>query len=119
MRQRLLSEEGKAKYKKRMFTIELIFGHLKFNLGYRDFLLRTLMKVRGEFFLMCIGHNLKKIFGHRPAMLPNQPIKPKNNLKLGSIDIWAKFLENFSDFWAWIFQPESFGVGVLGQPVET
>jgi transposase len=68
MRQRLLSGEGKEKYKRRLFTVEPIFGHLKYNLGYRTFLLRTLDKVRGEFKLMCIGHNLRKILTWKMAM---------------------------------------------------
>lgn len=68
IRQRLLSGEGKEKYKRRLFTVEPIFGHLKHNLGYRTFLLRTLDKVRGEFKLMCIGHNLRKIFSWKMAM---------------------------------------------------
>ena len=41
MREKLSSEEGKRKYFKRQYTIEPIFGHLKFNLGYRNFLLRV------------------------------------------------------------------------------
>lgn len=63
MRQRLLSKEGKEKYLnlKRLYTTEPVFGNIKHNLGYRYFLLRTLKKVKGEFRLMCIGHNLKKI----------------------------------------------------------
>ena len=36
-------------------------GHLKYNLGYRHFFLRSLKKVKGEFRLMCIGWNLKKM----------------------------------------------------------
>jgi transposase len=68
MRQRLLSEEGREKYKKRLYTVEPIFGHLKFNLGYKSFLLRTLEKVRGEFKLMCIGYNLRKIFSYKMAL---------------------------------------------------
>jgi hypothetical protein len=44
-----------------MYTVEPVFGHLKFNLGYRQFSLRTLKKTRGEFKLMCIGYNLKKM----------------------------------------------------------
>ncbi len=55
------SEEGKAKYFKRQYTIEPIFGHIKFNIGYRHFLLRGLEKVNGEFKLMSIGWNLKKL----------------------------------------------------------
>lgn len=60
-RAKILSDEGKKKYKKRMHTVEPVFGHIKFNLGYRHFLLRGLERVKGEFNLMCIGYNLKKI----------------------------------------------------------
>lgn len=68
MRKRLLSEEGRQKYKKRLYTVEPIFGHLKYNLGFKSFLLRSLEKVRGEFKLMCIGYNLRKILLHQRAM---------------------------------------------------
>jgi hypothetical protein len=68
MRKRLLSEEGRQKYKKRLYTVEPIFGHLKYNLGFKSFLLRSLEKVRGEFQLMCIGYNLRKILLHQRAM---------------------------------------------------
>jgi len=61
MRARLLTTEGQKKYNQRMWTTEPVFGHLKYNLGYRQFLLRTLAKVKGEFRLMCIGYNLKKM----------------------------------------------------------
>jgi len=62
MRQRLFSKEGKEKYKKRLCTTEPVFGNIKHNLGYRYFLLRTLYKVKAEFKLMCIGHNLRKMY---------------------------------------------------------
>lgn len=61
MRSRLLSEEGRKKYLQRLFTTEPVFGNIKHNLGYRYFLLRTLKKVKAEFKLICIGHNLKKM----------------------------------------------------------
>ncbi len=61
MREKLLSKEGSLKYFKRQYTIEPIFGHLKYNLGYKSFLLRGVEKVRAEFMLMCIGWNLKKM----------------------------------------------------------
>lgn len=64
MREKLLSEEGKERYKKRLSTVEPVLGNLKKNLGYRDFLLRGIEKVKGEFNLMCIAHNLKKIHKH-------------------------------------------------------
>jgi transposase len=67
MRQRLRSPEGWATFRKRLYTGEPIFGHLKYNLGYKTFLLRTLEKVRGEFKLMCIGYNLRKLWSYRQA----------------------------------------------------
>jgi len=42
MRARLLSLAGNRRYIKRMYTVEPIFGHFKKNLGYKDFLLRSL-----------------------------------------------------------------------------
>jgi len=44
-----------------MYTVEPVFGNIKFNLGYRHFILRNINKVKGEFNLMCIAHNLNKI----------------------------------------------------------
>lgn len=61
MRERLESPEGKRIYARRQAVVEPVFGHLKHNLGYRRMLLRGKAKVTGEFFLMCIGYNLKKM----------------------------------------------------------
>ena len=36
---------------------------MKSNLGFRRFSLHSLAQVRGEFTLMCIGHNLNKLYG--------------------------------------------------------
>lgn len=81
-RAKILSDEGKKKYKKRMHTVEPVFGHIKFNLGYRHFLLRGLERVKGEFNLMCIGYNLKKI----ARLILNQGISmPKGLNKLNYI----------------------------------
>lgn len=71
MRKKLMSEEGKKKYLKRQYTIEPIFGHIKYNIGYRNFLLRGVEKVNAELKLMSIGWNLKKLlkFGLSPAQI--------------------------------------------------
>lgn len=61
MRKRLQTKSGHEKYLQRLWTTEPFFGHLKYNLGYRHFFLRSLKKVKGEFNLMCIGYNLKKM----------------------------------------------------------
>jgi transposase len=69
---KLLTKKGEKEYKKRMHTAEPPFGNLKQNLGYRYFLLRGLEKVQGEFNLMCIGHNMKKI--HKRVAEKNKSI---------------------------------------------
>lgn len=61
MREKLKSEEGKRIYTKRMSMVEPPFGNIKRNLGVTYFLLRGIGKIRGEFSLMCIANNLKKI----------------------------------------------------------
>lgn len=61
MRAKLLTEKGWQEYFKRYHIIESIFGHFKHNLGYRQFLLRGLEKVSGEYRLMCIGWNIRKL----------------------------------------------------------
>lgn len=66
MREKLKSPEGKAIYDKRKTTVEPPFGNIKYNLGFTNFSLRGHEKVRGEFNLMCISHNLNKI--HRFKM---------------------------------------------------
>ena len=42
--------------------MELVFGHIKQNLGLREFLTRGLNGVKAEFSLACIAHNLKRIW---------------------------------------------------------
>jgi transposase len=68
MREKLIRGKGKSEYLKRHYTIEPIFGHLKYNVGYRNFLLRGIQKVKAEFALMCIGWNIKKML--KMCMLP-------------------------------------------------
>jgi hypothetical protein len=48
--------------KLRSTTVEPAFGNLKSNLGFRRFRLWGHTNVRGEFNLMCIAHNLNKLF---------------------------------------------------------
>jgi len=61
MRGKLRSEEGKRIYTKRLYTVEPVFGHIKWNQRKPMMSLRGLMKVRGEFLLMCLAHNVKRI----------------------------------------------------------
>jgi transposase len=61
MREKLRSEEGKQIYKKRAYTVEPVMGHIKWNRRKLMMSLRGLEKARGEFSLMCLVHNVKKI----------------------------------------------------------
>lgn len=61
---KLLTKKGEKEYKKRMHTAEPPIGNMKHNLGYRYFLVRGTDKVQGEFNLMCVAHNVKKIHKH-------------------------------------------------------
>ena len=61
MRQRLKTREGKAVYARRKSTVETVFGIIKQVQGFRQFLLRGLDSVAGEWSLVCIGWNIKRL----------------------------------------------------------
>lgn len=63
---KLTSPPGQAIYARRRELVEPVFGNLKYNLGFTRFSLPGLAQVRGEFLLLCIAHNLKKLaqWGH-------------------------------------------------------
>ena len=52
----------KKVYGLRKITVEPVYGNIKANLGFREFLLRGLEKVKIELNLVCIAHNLQKIW---------------------------------------------------------
>ncbi len=58
---RLSTREGKALYARRKSTVETVFGIIEQVLGFRQFLLRGLDSVSGEWCLVCIGWNLKRL----------------------------------------------------------
>ena len=62
MRRKLQTKRGRKRYALRMATVEPVFGQIKQGRGFRQFLLRGLEKVQGEWSLICTGHNLLKLF---------------------------------------------------------
>jgi transposase len=62
MQQKLRSAAGKVLYAARKHIIEPVFGQIKGVRGIRKFLLRGLEKVSGEWNLICLTHNLLKIW---------------------------------------------------------
>lgn len=61
MRQRLSQGGHRSRYRLRKQTVEPVFGHIKFARGFRQFLLRGIEKVSGEWSLLCTAHNVLKL----------------------------------------------------------
>ena len=61
MRKKLNTPTGKLIYKMRKTIVEPVLGNIKHNLGFRQFFLRGINKVKAEFSLLAIAHNLLKI----------------------------------------------------------
>ena len=61
MAEKLASEEGRALYKLRRQTVEPVFGVIKAVLGFAGFSLRGLDKVEGEWTLVALAYNCKRL----------------------------------------------------------
>src|SRR5262245_5773324 len=61
MRQRLSKGGHRSRYRLRKQIVEPVFGHIKFARGFRQFLLRGIEKVSGEWSLLCTAHNVLKL----------------------------------------------------------
>jgi hypothetical protein len=61
MAKRLKRAGRRSRYRLRKQTVEPVFGQIKQARGFRQFLLRGLDKVRGEWALICTAHNLLKL----------------------------------------------------------
>jgi transposase len=62
MAHRLKTPEGKKLYALRKQTPEPVFGIIKSAMGFRQFLLRGLESVRGEWSLVTMAYNMKRLF---------------------------------------------------------
>lgn len=60
-KEKLCSEKGVELRKKRCIEVEAVFGQIKNNRGFRRFLLRGIEKVKTEWGLLSIAHNMKKL----------------------------------------------------------
>ena len=61
MRRKLQTKAGAAIYATRKTVVEPVFGQIKQARGFRQFLLRGVDKVQGEWALICLTHNLLKL----------------------------------------------------------
>ena len=62
MKQKLQSEAGRAVYKMRKAIVEPVFGQIKECRHFRRFSLRGLENVQAEWTLVCLTHNLLKLY---------------------------------------------------------
>ena len=61
MAAKLKTPDGKKMYRQRASTVEPVFGIIKAALGFRQFLLRGTQKVAGEWSLVCLAYNFKRL----------------------------------------------------------
>ena len=61
MARKLKTKKGKAIYKKRKETVEPVFGIIKHVMGFRQFMLRGIMKVNIEWTLVRAAYNFKRL----------------------------------------------------------
>ena len=62
MTRKLRTKKGRETYSKRKQIVEPVFGQIKETRGFRRFLLRGLENVSAEWDLICLTHNLLKLF---------------------------------------------------------
>ena len=62
MTRKLQKKAGAAVYAARKAIVEPVFGQIKQARGFRQFLLRGIDKVRGEWALVCATHNILKMY---------------------------------------------------------
>jgi len=71
MAAKVRTPEGRAVYARRKVIVEPVFGQIKEGRGFRRFLLRGLKQMRGEWSLVCLTHNLLKLwrYGCAPSVV--------------------------------------------------
>jgi hypothetical protein len=78
MRRKLQTKVGAAIYSTRKTVVEPVFGQIKQARGFRQFLLRGLKKVQGEWAIVCLTHNILKL--HRLCLDKRRGTsKPENS----------------------------------------
>ena len=62
MRRKFKTKTGKKTYSKRKESVEPVFGQIKEARGIRAFFLRGLEQVKAEWSLICLTHNILKLW---------------------------------------------------------
>jgi transposase len=67
MADRLASDAGRARYRRRKTIVEPVLGWIKEVLGFRRFSMRGVVNARGEWRVVCLAANLKRLHRLQPA----------------------------------------------------
>ena len=67
VKEKLQTEEGRRLYGLRKQTVEPLFGIIKQGMGFRQFLLRGVEKVSGEWELVTLAYNMKRLWNLKGA----------------------------------------------------
>jgi Transposase DDE domain len=68
---KIRTPEGQQLYAQRKTIVEPVFGQIKGARGFRRFSFRGLLKIGAEWSLLCLTHNLLKIWRYRCAAAVN------------------------------------------------
>lgn len=79
MTAKLRTEAGRKLYALRKTIVEPVFGQVKGARGFRRFLLRGLEKVNGEWRLVCLTHNLLKIWRYGNTLVGTKKVAIEAN----------------------------------------
>ena len=114
MRARMKTALGSAAMAIRRSVVEPVIGILKAQLGFRQFSLRGLEQVKGEFHLLCGAYNLKKIARHlggRSVRAAQLALQARSDAKL-NLNLTPKGVQ-IVEFWRrfGLFKPSSAGAG--------
>jgi hypothetical protein len=71
MERKLTTQKGRRNYPKRKQIVEPVFGQIKEVRGFRRFSLRGLSNVAAEWDIICLTHNILKLF--RSGWIPAVP----------------------------------------------
>jgi len=88
MHAKMQTAQAKQKVKLRSSTVETVIGNLKQNLGFRRFHLRGVKQVQGEFALMCIAHNINKLYSLLFFFFLLSHFMSKNRMKIFRLCIY-------------------------------
>jgi transposase len=107
MRDKLHTTAGQAVYKMRKAVVEPVFGQIKERRGLRGFLMRGRKKTAAEWQIICLTHNLLKLFQARTAPA-NHPKSTRSPSKAGELaharrncSFFALVGTLFSKAWLW------------------